>query len=127
MRSYLLLAAVASAFVAPQRALQRVTSLRAALEVSEQQSWMIDYIAKAHTARLEAVKRAKAEAAAATTKVGGREASTLTLAATATTTATTTSLALAAAATTTFSTTVTSSITMTLTCVTDRQTSVTPL
>ena len=64
MRSYLLLAAVASAFVAPQRALQRVTSLRAAPEVSEQQSWMIDYMAKAHTARLEAVKRAKAEAAA---------------------------------------------------------------
>ena len=53
MRSYLLLAAVASAFVAPQRALQRVTSLRAAPEVSEQQSWMIDYMAKAHTARLE--------------------------------------------------------------------------
>ena len=52
MRSYLLLAAVASAFVAPQRALQRVTSLRAAPEVSEQQSWMIDYMAKAHTCLL---------------------------------------------------------------------------
>ena len=65
MRSYaLLLASAASAYpVAPRRAL-RSTSLRAAPEVSEQQSWMIDYMAKAHTARLEAVQRAKAEAAA---------------------------------------------------------------
>ena len=65
MRSYaLLLASAASAYpVAPRRAL-RINALRAAPEVSEQQSWMIDYMAKAHTARLEAVQRAKAEAAA---------------------------------------------------------------
>ena len=57
MRSYaLLLASAASAYpVAPRRAL-RINALRAAPEVSEQQSWMIDYMAKAHTARLEAVE-----------------------------------------------------------------------
>ena len=65
MRSYaLLLASAASAYpAAPRRAL-RINAWRAAPEVSEQQSWMIDYMAKAHTARLEAVQRAKAEAAA---------------------------------------------------------------
>jgi len=62
--SVLLLAGVAHAYqIAPRRA-PRATILRAAPEVSEQQSWMIDYMAKAHTARLEAVTRAKAEAAA---------------------------------------------------------------
>ena len=72
MRSYaLLLASAASAYpVAPRRAL-RINALRAAPEVSEQQSWMIDYMAKAHTARLEAVQRAKAEAAAAKAAVRG--------------------------------------------------------
>ena len=59
----LLVAGAANAYIAPRRA-PRLTQMRAAPEVSEQQSWMIDYMAKAHTARLEAVTRAKAEAAA---------------------------------------------------------------
>ena len=59
MRSYaLLLASAASAYrVAPRRAL-RINALRAASRsLGTAVRWMIDYMAKAHTARLEAVQR----------------------------------------------------------------------